>query len=83
MHDGSVLRFTRVPEDYDVSDRQAALSYLKEHAGEVVTGVLFADETVPDMHEMNNTPQAPLATLPFDKLCPGSGALAKLMEDFR
>jgi 2-oxoglutarate ferredoxin oxidoreductase subunit beta len=83
MHDGSVLRFTRVPEDYDVSDRQAALSYLKEHQGEVVTGVLFADESVPEMHEMNNTPRTALATLPFDKLCPGSGALAKLMEDFR
>jgi 2-oxoglutarate ferredoxin oxidoreductase subunit beta len=83
MHDGSVLRFTRVPEDYDVSNRLAALSYLKEHQGEVVTGVLFADESVPDMHEMNNTPQAPLATLPFAKLCPGSAELAKLMEDFR
>jgi 2-oxoglutarate ferredoxin oxidoreductase subunit beta len=83
MHDGSVLRFTRVPQDYDVSDRQAAMSYLKEHQGEVVTGVLFADESVPDMHEMNNTPNVPLATLPFAKLCPGSGELAKLMEDFR
>ena len=83
MHDGSVLRFTRVPDNYDVSDRQAALTYLKEHQGQVVTGVLFADESVPDMHEMNNTPQVPLATLPFGKLCPGSEELAKLMQDFR
>ncbi|MES1258765.1 MAG: 2-oxoacid:ferredoxin oxidoreductase subunit beta [Acidobacteriota bacterium] len=83
MHDGSVLRFTRVPEDYDVSDRQAALRYLKQHEGEVVTGVLFADESVPDMHEMNNTPEAPLGSLPFEKLCPGAAELAKLMEDFR
>lgn len=83
MHDGSVLRFTRVPDNYDVSDRQAALTYLKKHQGQVVTGVLFADESVPDMHEMNNTPQVPLATLPFGKLCPGSEELAKLMQDFR
>jgi 2-oxoglutarate ferredoxin oxidoreductase subunit beta len=83
MHDGSMLRFTRVPEDYDVSDRQAALSYLKAHPGEVVTGVLFVDESVPEMHEMNNTPHVPLATLPFSKLCPGSAELAKLMQDFR
>jgi 2-oxoglutarate/2-oxoacid ferredoxin oxidoreductase subunit beta len=83
MHDGSVLRFTRTPDDYDVTNRQAALNYLREHTGEVVTGVLFADESVPEMHEMNNTPRAPLATLPFAKLCPGSEELAKLMRDFR
>jgi 2-oxoglutarate ferredoxin oxidoreductase subunit beta len=83
MHDGSVLRFTRLPEDYDVSNRQAALAYLKAHEGEVVTGVLFADEGVPEMHEMNNTSKVALGSLPFEKLCPGSGELAKLMEDFR
>src|SRR5271165_4882892 len=29
MHDGSVLRFTRVPDDYDVTDRQAAQMFLR------------------------------------------------------
>ena len=83
MHDGSVLRFTKTPENYDVSDRLAAMTYLKEHAGEVVTGVLFADETVQDVHEMNNTPAMALTSVPFDKLCPGSDALAKLQAEFR
>ena len=83
MHDGSVLRFTKTPENYDVSDRLAAMTYLKEHAGEVVTGVLFADETVQDVHEMNNTPAMALTSVPFDKLCPGSEALAKLQAEFR
>jgi len=83
MHDGSVLRFTRLPENYDVSDRQAAYTYLRQHPDEVVTGVLFADESVPDLHELNNTPQAALANLPYDKLCPGSAELAGLMEEFR
>ncbi len=83
MHDGSSLRFTKVPEGYDVTDRMAAMEYLRAHQGEVVTGVLFADESVPEMHEMNNTPAEPLGSLPFSKLCPGSGALAELMADFR
>src|SRR5580704_7888382 len=39
MHDGSVLRFTRLPEDYDVTDREKAFSYLKQHCDEVVTGI--------------------------------------------
>jgi len=83
MHDGSVLRFTRVPEDYDVSNRLAALTYLRDHAGEVVTGVLFADENTPDLHEMNNTPAQALSKLPFEKLCPGADELARLQEAFR
>jgi len=83
MHDGSVLRFTRVPPDYDVSNRLAAMTYLKDHAGEVVTGVLFADENTPDLHEMNNTPARALSKLPFDKLCPGAAELDKLQEAFR
>jgi 2-oxoglutarate ferredoxin oxidoreductase subunit beta len=83
MHDGSVLRFTKLPEDYDVSNRMAAVEYLKGHPGEVVTGVLFADEEVPDVHEMNNTPAGALMNVPFARLCPGAEALGKLMEDFR
>ena len=46
---------TRVPDDYDVTDRMAAMQYLREHPAEVVTGILYADESVPDMHEMNRT----------------------------
>lgn len=83
MHDGSVLRFTRVPEDYDVSNRLAALTYLKNHPGEVATGVLFADENTPDLHEMNNTPARALSKIPFEKLYPGAEELAKLQESFR
>jgi 2-oxoglutarate ferredoxin oxidoreductase subunit beta len=83
MHDGSVLRFTKLPENYDPGDRMAAMAYLKERAGEVVTGILFADESVPDVHEMNNTPAVALTEVPFSKLCPGSEELAKLQAEFR
>src|SRR5580698_6009599 len=83
MHDGSVLRFTRLPEDYDVTDRQKAFAYLKEHPDEVVTGVLFADENVPDLHEMNHTPQTALVNIPWDVLCPGAQELQSLQNEFR
>jgi 2-oxoglutarate ferredoxin oxidoreductase subunit beta len=49
----------------------------------IPTGLLYLDESVPDMHEMNNTSDTPLVQIPFESLCPGSGALEKLMEDFR
>jgi 2-oxoglutarate ferredoxin oxidoreductase subunit beta len=83
MHDGSVLRFTRLPEDYDVTDRQKAFAYLKEHSDEVVTGVLFADESVPDLHEMSHTPQTALVNLPYETLCPGAQQLEQLQNEFR
>jgi 2-oxoglutarate ferredoxin oxidoreductase subunit beta len=83
MHDGSVLRFTRLPADYDVTDRQKAFAYLKQHTGEVVTGILFADESVPDLHEMNRTPETALVNVPYEKLCPGALQLEQLQNEFR
>ncbi len=83
MHDGSVLRFTKVPEDYDVTNREKASSYLRQHPGEIVTGILFDDEGVPDLHEMNKTPKSALIGLPYETLCPGSAQLDSLMEAFR
>lgn len=83
MHDGSVLRFTAVPADYDPTDRRKVLDYLLQNTGEIATGILYLDENVPDMHEMHNTPPAPLGRLPFDKLCPGSSALNALQEEYR
>ena len=85
MHDGSVLRFRTVPPGYDPTDRQRVMAYLQERQakGEVLTGVLFVDETVADMHEMNNTPAIPLTEVPYEKLCPGAEALSKLQEEYR
>ena len=54
-----------------------------QRRGEVVTGLLYVDESVGDLHELNNSSDSPLARLPFDKLCPGASALAELQEGFR
>ena len=51
--------------------------------GEVVTGLLFVDAQGKDMHAVNHTVKTPLAQLPYEELCPGSGALAELMEEYR
>jgi 2-oxoglutarate ferredoxin oxidoreductase subunit beta len=85
MHDGSLVRFSAVPEGYDPGDRAKVFQYLQEQQtqGLIPTGLLYLDESVPDMHEMNNTSDTPLVQVPFESLCPGSGALEKLMEDFR
>ena len=49
------------------------MSCLQEHQGrgEVVTGLLYLNESVPDVHEMNLTSDRPLVDIPFEQLCPG------------
>jgi 2-oxoglutarate ferredoxin oxidoreductase subunit beta len=85
LHNGAVVNFTAVPPDYDPTDRRRVTDYLQEHAGtgEIVTGLLFLDESAGDFHEMSNTSETPLTAVPYEALCPGSAALDKLMEDFR
>ena len=85
MHDGSLVRFSAVPEGYDPGDRAKVFQYVQEKQtqGVIPTGLLYLNESVPDMHEMNNTSDTPLVQVRFESLCPGSGALEKLMEDFR
>ena len=84
MHDGSVVRFRAVEEDYDPTDRDAAYARVRrlQAAGEVATGLLYIDEGAPDMHALNGTVEEPLATIPFEQLCPGSAALAELQKEF-
>jgi 2-oxoglutarate/2-oxoacid ferredoxin oxidoreductase subunit beta len=83
MHDGSVVRFTAVPKDYDPTNRQQVLNYLQQNHEAIATGLLYVDESVADLHEMNRTPSAALSRLPQEKLCPGAAALDELQEDFR
>jgi 2-oxoglutarate ferredoxin oxidoreductase subunit beta len=85
MHDGSAVRFSRVPANYDPTDRRSVTEYLPERQrhGEVVTGLLYLDESVPDMHEMSNSPDQALVKVPYEKLCPGAAELAKLQQRYR
>src|ERR1700761_1665939 len=57
LHDGTVLRLKSIPTDYDPTDRKSVMSYLtqEEKNGEIITGLLFIDETAADLHEMNRT----------------------------
>src|SRR6266446_9391211 len=76
MHDGSTVRFKGVPPDYDPTNREKVTAYLQEHEGkgEVVTGLLYIDESVPDLHEMAQTSDFALSKAPYEKLCPGAAA---------
>ncbi len=85
MHDGGRVRFRAVPEDYDPRDRGGVEAYLRDRVGhgEIVTGLLYIDESVPDMHGLGRTPKEPLVNLPYQKLCPGRDELLRFQESFR
>ncbi len=85
QHDGSLIRLRKLAEDYDPCDRIAAMRYLAEQKanGEVVTGLLFMDPAVGDLHADLNTVDQPLNQLDDIDLCPGSGILRDINASFR
>jgi 2-oxoglutarate ferredoxin oxidoreductase subunit beta len=85
MHDGSVVTFRKIDENYDPTDRDKAYSYLREHQnkGQVVTGLLYVSEESKDLHDVNKTVPQPLVTVPYEQLTPGAAALSKLQKRYR
>jgi len=85
MPDGSLVRFRKVAPDYDPTNRDAAYAHVRaaQARGEVPTGLLYLEQGAPTMHEVLGTVETPLVELPYEQLCPGSGELAALMEEYR
>ena len=78
-------RLRRLADDFDATDRAAALQALLRHqeTGEIVTGLLFVDPEAEDLHDRLNTVAQPLNGLDDEALCPGVEALARLNEGWR
>jgi 2-oxoglutarate ferredoxin oxidoreductase subunit beta len=85
QHDGSILRFRKLEDDYDPSRRNAALAYLgrKQMAGEIVTGLLYVDPEAGDLHDGLNTVDTPLNKLTDSDLIPPVSALEKINAALR
>jgi 2-oxoglutarate ferredoxin oxidoreductase subunit beta len=85
QHDGSILRLRKLGEEYDPSDKIAAMKRVQEGeaAGEVVTGLLYVDPSPKDLHDNLNTVAAPLNTLNSAELCPGPAALDRINASLR
>jgi 2-oxoglutarate ferredoxin oxidoreductase subunit beta len=85
QHDGSVLRLRKLHQDYDPTDRYAAMSYMQQHAarGEVVTGLLYLDSLATDLHTALNTCELPLNSFNAAELNPGVAALEKINASLR
>ena len=85
MHDGSRVVLRKLDRDYDPTDRSAALAYVQERVArnEHVTGLIYLGEGRRNFHERHNTPEEPLNSVPFGRLCPGSAGLESITARYR
>jgi len=77
LHDGGTVRLHKLHDDYDPSDKVAAMAYLESRRarGEVVTGLLYVRPDSADMHDAMETVGVPLNALGDPELVPGAAAL--------
>src|SRR5882762_8516404 len=85
MHDGSHLQLRKLEEDYDPTNRIAAMKRLSEahDKGEVLTGIFYVNTKSPSFLDMLNMVDEPLATLPESLTRPGREVLEAAMEELR
>ena len=85
MHDGSTILLKKVDPDYDPTRRNNALGYLERYRsrGQIVTGLLYIDQNVVDMHAQSRTAATAFKDMDFEQLNPGSQALAELQQGMR
>ncbi len=85
MHDGSHLYLRKVEEDYNPSDRTAAIRLLHETSrrGEFATGVLYIEPDKDNFLDTLNLVDEPLAFLPQERVRPPKAVLDQLMDALR
>ncbi|SRR5579875_379047 len=83
MPDGSVVRLRKLDNNYDPTDRYAAMRLVEDahRKQEFITGLLYIDEERPSLEELERLPATPLARLDEATLRPSRETLAKLMSE--
>ena len=85
LHDGSKLLLKKTDSGYDATNRSSVMRYLEQQRarGEVVTGLLYINAELPEMHDIYRTSDTAMKDLEFEDLNPGSEELAKLQARMR
>ncbi|MBR9834132.1 MAG: 2-oxoacid:ferredoxin oxidoreductase subunit beta [Alphaproteobacteria bacterium] len=85
LHDGGTIQLRKLDRDFDPTDRAAAFARVldSQSRNEILTGLLYIDETRPDMHERKNMEARPLNEIPYGELNPGAARLKALQAGFR
>ncbi|HJQ38865.1 MAG TPA: 2-oxoacid:ferredoxin oxidoreductase subunit beta [Thermoanaerobaculia bacterium] len=83
LHDGSKIVLKKLEEDYDPADDVQALQRLHRanRDGQMLTGIVHLRPQKKNFMELLNVTDAPLNTLPLEKVRPPKEALDKIMRD--
>jgi 2-oxoglutarate ferredoxin oxidoreductase subunit beta len=75
----------KVDGSHDPRDPDAAILTIRRAAaqGIVTTGLLYVDEDQRDLHDVLETTERPLNSLPMAELCPGSKRLEEINRRLR
>jgi 2-oxoglutarate/2-oxoacid ferredoxin oxidoreductase subunit beta len=85
MHDGSMIALKKLAKDWDPNNRLSAITALHNARtdGKVLTGLLYADGSAVELHDILNTSAVALNSLSQDVLCPGNGKLVEINNSLR
>src|SRR6266508_5218064 len=85
LHDGSHIRLRKLREDYDATDKMAALGLLHEGQDkqEFLTGLIYVEPTKKDFLSLLQLPEQPLAVIADEKVRPPKEALDEMMEELK
>lgn len=81
LHDGSWIVLKRLEEDYDPTNRMSAYAVLEEarEKQQFLTGLFYINNSEPNMLEMLEMVDEPLALLPDERIRPSREQLAQVM----
>ncbi len=84
LHDGSHLRLKKLDENYDATDRAAAMRALDDGRAQnhLVTGLLYLDPTMQDFASTEHLPERPLRDLGEDDLRMTPEQFDRFMSEF-
>ena len=85
MIEGRIIVSLGSSWDYDPTSRAKSFKYLRErfNAGEIVTGLLYVNDSRKEMHDLMGNVDTPLAHLPLETLHPGDKELKKILGRYR
>ena len=81
LHDGSHITLRKLDEDFDATDRMGALHRLQwaQKQEEFITGLIYYDDTRPNLVENESLIEKPLVELTTDELRPSADSLEEIM----
>ena len=85
LHDGGRVILRKTDESYSPQSRGDSVKNIRaaSEEGELLTGLLYIDESQQDFTDTENMIEVPLNSVEHEVLCPGSEALKDLLDSYR